>query len=303
MTNERLTIHIPYDLARHAVWQRTLVTRYETNAIIKALDTWLVLKAETKSSLLQSWNKQKQYLFALCKCTESVFRSRLKLLQEMKLVKYDRFNIAVCSWDQLGRQLEIDTGPKFTIQYNVNDKQRVQEWLIATEIKDNQTRQAYKIMQKLGKNPELKNAALSAILKAGADRSQVKNVSYFLSWLQILYRSDFVQESEIHELLIAIRPDTNRGVKGMAEAWKCKHPQTVTYWKRVLQKSGIIDIGKIQIQSQDRVRNSQCKVVWLKEAKQTLLCLCDSITVLTPWSICKDNTYNTAIAIENLSAR
>ena len=64
---KHLTIHIPYDLAAYVVRQRSLVTKYETNCIIKALDTWLVLKSESRSSWLQNWNEQKQRLFSICK--------------------------------------------------------------------------------------------------------------------------------------------------------------------------------------------------------------------------------------------
>jgi hypothetical protein len=296
------TIHIPFELARYATWQRKLVTHYETNAVIKALDTWLVLKAESTPSLIQDWNQQKHYLFSLCKCSESIFRHRLKVLQELNLLTFDRHNIWLCSWQQLGEILEIDINAKFTIQYNINDKQRVQDWIIATEIKDNQSRQAYKIMQNLGKNPALKQAVISAILQAGGDRSQINNVTYFLSWFKILYYNDFVRASAIHNVMIDIRPDTNRGVKGMAAAWNCKHQTTVSYWKHVLQKSGIIDIGKIQIQSMERVRNSECKVLWIDKQKQTLLCICDQITLLTPWTDLKDNTYNTDQGNRKLSA-
>lgn len=282
--SDTLTIQIPYDLARYAVWQRSIVNKYETNTIVKALDTWLILKAETASSLLQSWNKQKNYLLALCKCTESIFRHRLKILRDLELLTFDRYNIRVGSWDQLAVKFEIDIKKRFPLQYNINDKQRVQDWIFAIEIQDNKNRQAYKVMQKLGKNPIYHEAVIKAMLKAGAERSKIKNSEYFLSWLKILYRSDFVWESEIHPVMIEIRPDTNRGVRGIAEAWRCKRPQSVSYRKKVMKDAKIIEIDKLQIQSQERVRNQSCTVLWLKKEKQTLLCLCDNITLLTPWT-------------------
>ena len=296
---DTLTIQIPYELARYIVGQRSLVTRYETNALIKALDTWLVLKAETKSSFIQGWNQQKQYLLSLCKVSESIFRARLKILQDLQLVQYNRNDIRVCSWDRLATQFEIDIQAKFTVQYSIHDKKRIQDWLIATEIKDRQNRQAYKILQKVNKNPEIEMAFIAAIIKAGGDRNRLSDPVYFINWLMILYRNDFIMGSDIHDLLVEIRPDTNRGVRTMANHWKCKSPTTISYWKRILQRSGIVDISKLQIESNDRMRNPLCKVLWLKEVKQTLLCFCDSITVLQPWlrvqslqTIFKDNTSN-----------
>lgn len=281
--NEQITISIPVELARHAVWQRKLVTKYHTNQLIKALDTWLVLKADSKPSYIQLWNKQKVDLLTKCKCTETIFRHRLKVLKSLKLLVYDRHHIRLCSWKELEKIFTIDITEKFTIQYDITNKQRVQDWLIATEIKDNQARQDYKIMQNLNKNPDSKLAAIVELIANGADRNRLSEPGYFLSMLRSVYRSDFVQESDIHAVLTEIRPDNNRGVKAIASAWKCKHPTTVSYWKRVMQSSGIIDVAKLQIESKDRVRNKHCKVLWLTGPKQTLLCLCDQLTILTPW--------------------
>lgn len=286
---DQLTISIPIDLARYAVWQRRLVTKYETNQVIKAIDTWLVLKSISRSSWIQNWNDQKSDLFRICKVSESIFRHRLRILASMQLIKYDRSGIRLCSWSQLSKVLSIDIGNKFTIQYDTNDKQRVQEWLIATEIRDNQSRQAYMIIQKLNKNPELNMIMTAAVMKAGADRSRINDADYFLSWMTILYHNDFIRASDIHAELIEVRPDTNRSVNGMRDAWKCKAAQTVSYWKRILQDAGIIDVARLQIRSDERVRNKYCRVKWLKKEKETLLCLCDQISILQPWLITPEN--------------
>lgn len=297
-------IKIPVELCRHAVTQRHLVKKYQTNQAIKALDTWLILKHLSTPSLLQQWNGQKECLFKCCKITETIFRHRLKLLQAMKLLTYDKYDIRLCSWDELSRQLEIDTTEKTIIHYDITDKKRVQEWLIAAEIMDNQNRQSYSIIKKLNKNPDQKLIIIHAMIAAGADRSQVMNPDYFLNWLRILYTNDFYRASDIHDLLIELRPDTNRGVRGISKAWsRCDKSQAendkeikknvcrVVYWKKILKQSGIIDISKMQIESTTRSRNEYCHVLWLpacknsprKDVKQTLLCLCDQITVLMPW--------------------
>jgi hypothetical protein len=256
--------------------------------------------------MLQGWNRQKEYLLKICKIGESVFRTRLRILRDLQLIKYDRHNIKVCSWDQLAATLEIDIRSKFPIQYDPNDKKRIQDWIIAAEIKDNQSRQSYMIIKKVYQNPVHKNAVTRALIRAGADKARIKDPVYVLTLLKALYLADFVQASEIHSLMIEIRPDTNRGVKGMADAWKFKHPCSVSYWKKVLQKSGIIDIAKLQVKSDSRVRNASCAVLWLKEDRQTLLCLCDQITILEPWTalqtICKDYTDNTDRSNSILSA-
>lgn len=278
-----IIVSIPAEFARYAVWQRFKRNKYETNQLIKALDTWLVLKHETTSGHIQNWNLQKAWLLKICKVSETIFRSRLKLLQSLRLVTYSRDSIRVCSWETLAERLDIQLEKKsfHQVNYSINDKQRLQEWIIAAEIKDNQDRQDYKIITKLKKNPEVKMVVDAAIIAAGADPARTTDMQYLLSWLRVLYRNDFIQRSELHEVLIEIRPDNNRGVRGIANAWNAKHPATISYWKKILSLRKIIDVAKLQIESRERVRNKQCKVLWLRETKQTLLCLCDQITLLT----------------------
>lgn len=101
----------------------------------------------------------------------------------------------------------------------------------------------------------------------------------------MLYINDFHQLSESHNELIEIRPDNNRSAKGIANAWNAKHAMTACYWKKILQHVGIIDVAKCQIKSQGRARNKYCKVIWLKNDKQTLLCMPDAIAIMQPWLI------------------
>lgn len=288
INTETLQISIPYEMARFAVSQRILVSKYETNQVIRALDTWLILKHETTSGILRKWNRQKTQLLKLCKCSETILRHRLQILNELKLitrykVECKNDSIKICSWEQLGSALEIDTKERLIIQYNTNDKQTIHQWLIATEIEDNKRRQDYSIARKLRVNAEAKMLLDAALIKAGADCSKLNDLQYYLMWMRILYSSDFNRLSEAHNELIEIRPDNNRSVKGIANSWNCKHPVTISYWKKILQRNKIINVDKIQIESAERARNPYCKVLWLKKSKQTLLCLCDQITLLKPW--------------------
>lgn len=285
---ESFEISIPIELARFTVWQRNLVNKYETNQLIRAVGTWLLLKHLTTSGHIQRWNYQKDYLLKLCKCSDSVFRHRIKLLADLKLLtlyKADRKNdsIRICSWETLSKNLAIDDkSKKLTVTYNLNDNQKIHEWIIATEIQDSKDRQDFVINAKLKKNPEVKTAVTAALIAAGADRNKLGNDQYFLMWLRVVYRDDFIQASDIHEALMEVRPDNNRSVRGIASAWCCKHPMTVSYWKAVLSKNRIIDVSKLQVQSENRVRHKYCRVVWLKNSKQTLLCLCDQIELMRP---------------------
>jgi hypothetical protein len=211
----------------------------------------------------------------------------LQLLKKLKLVSFTSINrkndtIKLCSWEQLEQILDIDIAEQLTFQYNINDEQKIYQWIIAAEIQENKNRQDAAVIRKLNKNPECYTAVFSALIKYGADAKKLNNASYFLSMMKSFYFYDFVQVSDIHDILIEFRPDNNRGVRTMADHWKAKNPQLVSYWKSVLQKSKIIDITKVQIESQERARNKHCKVLWLTLEKQTMLCLCDQIEILKP---------------------
>ena len=285
---QELTISIPVELARLATTQRTLANKYQVNNFIRCIDTWLVLKAITRSGIIQDWNKQKKELLQLCKVSETIFRSRLSWLHKKNFLCYDKKNIRIASFDSLAKILEIDLSKKYSFPYKIDNKQRVQEWIIATEIQDNQQRQDYMILKRVNKNPEFKMQLTIAMINDGADRARLnKEPEYFLSRMKSLYIADFIQASDIHELLIDVRPDNNRGVKGMQRSWNTKSAQTVSYWKKILQSVGIIDISKFQVQSCERVRNINCKVIWLKKDKETLLVLPDQLTVMQPWLIKK----------------
>lgn len=282
--SDQLTISIPVELARLAVSQRTLVNKYQVNQFIRCMDTWLVLKSLTRSGMIQDWNKQKNYLIKVCKCSETILRSRLSWLHKKNFLRYDRKDITIASYDSLAKILEIDLSAKKIISYDIDSKQRLQEWLIATEIEDNQQRQNFMILKRVNKNPLIKMQLIAAMIKDGADRTRLNDNLYFLSRMRSLYLADFVVASDIHDILIDIRPDNNRGVKGIGKAWNTKHAMTVSYWKKILQAVGIIDVSKLQILSCDRVRNASCKVIWSKTLKETVLVLCDAITLLQPWA-------------------
>lgn len=286
MTPDTIQISIPFDLARYVTGARKLVRKYETNQLIKALDTWLILKAETSSGYIQQWNRQKDYLLKICKVSESIFRHRLNILADLKILQYNRHGITVASWEKFGASLNIETDNRLTVNYCIHDKSKVQQWIIATEIEDNKQRQEYALLLKLNKNLECKTEIRETLIKSGADRTRLNSdTAYFIAMMKAFYLSDFVSKSEIHNVLIHFRPDNNRSVYGMAKAWNCKHPQTVSYWKKKLKQSNIIDIQKLSIESLSRTRNKMCRVLWLEKDKATLLRLCDQIDILKPWTV------------------
>lgn len=201
----------------------------------------------------------------------------------MSKINRKRDTITLCSWEQLEKIFDIDTKQKFKINYNVTDDKKLFHWIFATEIQDNKNRQDFSIIKKLKANATVKNLFDQALIKAGADLTRLTDPNYYLVRLRMLYENDFLRPSEIHAELIELRPDNNRGVKGIAHSWNAKHPTTASYWKKILMSAGIIDVTSLIIQSQERARNKHCHVIWMKKEKQTAITMCDQIEVLKPW--------------------
>lgn len=280
-----MKISIPYELAAYLVAQRKQVNKYETNQLIRAVGTWLLLKHETSSGIISSWTLQKKHLLQLCKCNENTFRHRLRVLSDIGFLQVKRSVIHLSSWKTIETILGIDCRDRMPVQYNINDKQQIYQWIIAAEIEDNKRRQDYMILAKMDKNIELKSELIALALSMGADRARITDDDYLLSWLRTIYISSFHRSSDIHRLMNVIRPDNNRSVKAIRRAWCARSTQTVSYWKHSLSSAGIISVQKMQVESVDRSRNKYCTVLWLKKQQQTLLVMPDIIEILKPWTL------------------
>ena len=212
-------------MAQLAVSGRRLVNVYETNQKIKILGRWLILKHLSKPGILKEWNSQKDYILKLCKCSDASFRKSLTALKEINLISFTKINrkrdtINVCSWQQLASILNINVKERSQpIKININDKQKIDFWIIATEIKHNQNCQDKAISKKLGVNAEVKRSIDTELIKFGADVKRLTNLQYYLTEFRKLYRNDFIRLSETHNELISLRPDNNRSTKGIANAW------------------------------------------------------------------------------------
>jgi hypothetical protein len=279
-TNKILSVKIPVALAEYAIAMRKKKHVYETNTYIKNIAAYLILKAETPYSILRNYKTQIDHLAFITQCERQTFRKRVSwMLQEglakivgndLQLVSYkDACAIYFCSYKATN-----------TILYEPGTDKNFYLRLFTTEINANKERQRYSIEVKLKRNPTLKQTIQVAMLQHGADRTRIDNFQYLHNGMKKLYRHSFQVEPSLHAMLHQVRPDCNRGVKGISLAWQFKSASLVSYYKRKFEAAGVAVIHKGErIESRTRCRNSDCKVIWNNSKKQTVLCLVDAIEV------------------------
>lgn len=232
-----------------ATAERHLVDKYQTNKFIKQITFFLILKAETPFSFIQNYAKQIDYLSFITQCERQTFKKRLAWLVSEKLatIENEGRDIRLCSWKEVSVLYYCNVDSFKLIQYNPYEQKNIHLQLLAVEIEDNKNRQTYMVKTKLEKNPALTQVIKNTLCQYGADEKKLNDFNYLLNGMRQLYKRSFEQEPEIFAMLNNVRPDTNRGVKGIAKAWDCKSPQTVSYWKKRLAEAGIIRIYKGEV--------------------------------------------------------
>ncbi|MFC4261953.1 hypothetical protein ACFOWM_03620 [Ferruginibacter yonginensis] len=275
------------------VGQREQRSCYFTNRSIKVWSTFFLLKAQTTSGTIQHWINQKQYLLQYLKLRENSFRSHLKELCRLELVKVDKnFNVTLTSFQKAADVLGIHYDGTFTITYDATDgnKQQFQYLLRAEEIRANQFKQLKALVYKLDKNPDTKDWLMHLLKEKGCDPVQLVNDPlYFQVSLLDLQEKAFIYGSDIYEKIQKFRADINRGIARIAEHHNYKGTQSVSYMKKVMLEQGIIKVKDRLI-----ISNKNCKLYivdaegkrkeiskWLPSQERSAWRLCSQVYVQT----------------------
>lgn len=292
-----MRVQIPVELASYVMEQTEVCGKYlvvrkkgnSTHRLAKYFGFYLLLKAESPDSgWIQNYAKQIPQLAQNFGISQRTFFNYMRELERLQIAFREGTDIRLIGWAQLGKLLDINTRTRETIQFNYNGKQKIQWWFAAIEIKANQEAQAHMVWRKVHKNSDIENELLTAMVKRGFDLSKRNNPEYFSSRLFGLYVESFRTGTEVHDLLINIRADVNRGVKKIAAAWEMS-AQLVSYWKQKMRDQGIIGYSKIQVVSEYSLatrechKNKFCHVIWNDKMKERVWFLCDQINVVMPW--------------------
>lgn len=255
---------------------------YVTNQFIKPITTWLILKAATPQSVINNYMDQLEDLSFLCECSTQTFKKRLRWIVSEGLATIEGNNIKLKSYKQLSTKYFINLDNYKLISYDPTTDKKIHLHMFAIDIDENKNRQKHMVQRKLNNNPVLKQKIEHVLLNCGANEKRLANFDYMLNGMRKIYQASFITEPEIHCLLSQVRPDCNRGVQTMAYHWDFAHKQSVSYYKKLMHKAGIVRIHKGEaIASSVRSRNNDCHVIWDRRKKRTVLRLVDTIEVIS----------------------
>jgi len=280
-THTILQLKIPVKLAAHVISMREKVNKYETNRHIKNVMSFIILKAATPYSILRDYRKQLGYMATVCQCSKQTMSKRIDYMLQHELITIEGADIRLKSWKQVATLYYLNLKELTTVNYDYTKDKDIFLRLFAAEIDANKEQQAYMIKTKLQRNPVLRNTIQATMLQRGADVKRINEFNYLHNGMKLLYRNSFIAEPDLHAMIKLVRPDCNRGVRGMAQAWHFNSAQLVSYYKAKLAAAKIAVITKGErITSAGRVRNELSHVIWNGHKKQTVLSLVDSIVII-----------------------
>jgi hypothetical protein len=265
---------------------------------LRLLDIWCRLRGYGEGHLIRDRKKKMASLATFCECSVSKLRYMLMQLQQMGWLHFDDYCIAITSEAKVYSLCGIDHNRAIDRIYYKPEKIKNEKqsfyWLYVAEIDDNRKRQAYTFTKNLLNTSDI-NAKIwikTFLLKRGYDvEKTIGDTAIMPKLMQAVYLDSFTKhtEDEIHEFLVKNRPDVNRSVYGIADAWSVS-PQTVSDVKKQIRRRCLVDIVKLgTISSRQWARNGACHritrngietvkgTLWNARTKETFQAICDDI--------------------------
>lgn len=234
-----IEVKIPKDWIKIALKARTLVNKYETNKAIKLLGYFTLLKTVTSTGVIHNcYNRKQKYLIAdLLKLSRNGVINAINDLVKLHLASVNNGNLVLISWDKASTVLGADSGDYVYFKYDVKNKAKINEYILALDIKLNKESQLKAVESKLKANPDYKEAIDAAIMEEEIDYNYLSK----LLQEQINNYSSGTLKTE----LFKVRADLNRAVMTLKRDWSFKGVQSIAYWKRKLDEVGLITVVKV----------------------------------------------------------
>jgi hypothetical protein len=234
-----IEVKIPKDWIKEALKSRTLVNKYETNKAIKLLGYFTLLKTVTTTGVIHNcYDKtQKYYLADLLKLSRNGVINAINDLVKLDLASVHNGNLVLISWDKASTIISADPGNYVYFKYDLNSKAKINEYILALDIKLNKENQLKAVESKLKANPDYKEAIDAAIMEEEID------YNYLSKLLQEQINN--YSSGTIKTELFKVRADLNRAVMTLKKDWSFKGVQSIAYWKRKLDEVGLITVVKV----------------------------------------------------------
>lgn len=299
-----MAIHnCPVNLVLYAVQQWLPCHKYaktgkgnNTNAFIKAISVWLILKNETSSGMIHSYRSQLPALAAKCKMSVRTLEHYINYLKREELVvkkenESGKLDLLMQPYKTL-KKYDIDITKRLkTIMYDTVNATSLHEVLtaIGMDLFKRVPLNAYR--KKVTKNQDALNELRNHLIAYGADEKRLDDPEYFrqqhLRLLIKTYREADPGQSSFYLLhkLIDANPDLNfksatyaekMGYSVLERTNERGKDQSVSvgfgHLKRRLAKKGVISVFKAHVESDWRARKDE-KVFhhrYVRRTKQTI---------------------------------
>lgn len=278
--------------------------KYRSTERLRLLDIWCRLRGSGHGHIIWDHKKKIKELASFCECGITKLKESIKKLSDMGWLYVDDACIAITSerkvYGLCGLDFERKTDSIYVKPDKIKDEKQSHYWLYVASIADNRSRQAFAFTKAVLNTSDI-NARIwikTYLHKQGHDDPDkiMGTPSKITAIMKSVYLDSFTryQEDEIHNFLVENRPDVNRSVYGMAEAWNST-PQTVSGIKKQIRNRALAEIQKLgTISSEHRARNSACHrisldgtervkgTLWNKKTQETFQAICDDIIPRVP---------------------
>lgn len=295
-SNNVLELHsVPTELILYAVHNWQLCQQYttvrscgnNTNRALKGIATWLILKAQTTTGVLQNYRKQLPDLATQCKVSVRTMESRLLWLKQQGIIKIEGRNLFVDSYKSL-RKFDIDIyETEKPIYYDTEGDAKLEDILTAIALGKAKEKWMHMYSRKLTSNPNTLAEVRNHLIAYGADQEQLDDMEYIRQQhLKLLIETYKTEESGqtsfalLHEYVDA-NPDLNARQDTLAHKLGLAAAMSFCHIKFRLLKHKLITVTKAHIRSEYRARKNEKQFHhrWLDKDKQTIWFRPDQIVI------------------------
>lgn len=277
-----MLVKVHTDLLNFAVQGRNLVNRYKTNRTVKVVAFYALLKTVTTTGVIHNYTEQPE-LRKLTKYSRNGFKDLVKDLVETGLATITCNNLKLTSWQAAVETIGQQYTPEFTyIDYNTENNTKLYYYFLPAEIAAKKAKQEQIAIQRLKENSTLKQATDSLISKLYKIDPSILTDQQYLDAVYQIQVQQFTSGTLTGEVM-KFNPDCNRSASKLKQDWKFDSTLSITYWKRKLQKLGLIvveNVGKLIGQKSSRLREYGLQDRWCNVAKRPIWYRVDRIAVV-----------------------
>ncbi len=274
--------------------------QYVKNPMVRLLDIWCRMRAYVgKAGHLPGYSIHQQKLAAFCECSINKLRPAINQLHSMGWITLskDADTLSISSEKNVYALCGLDYYKKidriFYKPIKRDNEKTTFYWIYLADISDNRQKQGYVVHKEImsADAPEERSMLEGQIQSRNLNLQQtLQDPMAVCSILKAEYIEGLDgMDGGLHSWLVNNRPDVNRGVNGMGEAWGI-HPMNVSYIKKQINKQVLAVITKIgTISSPWRARNPHIHIatvngidkpkgtLWNKRTEETFQAFCDDI--------------------------